>query len=118
MTFMIELPLRIESEANGREHWGAKAGRVKRQRDQMALMIPKHRLPGLPCTVTLTRIAPRHLDGDNLQSGFKAVRDGIADRLGIKDNDPRVTWLYAQRRGPPKQYACHIEITKTEAACG
>jgi len=116
MTFSIELPIRIESEANGRGHWAAKAGRAKRQREQMQLLIPKHKLPGLPCAVTLTRIAPRRLDGDNLQSGFKAVRDGIADRMGIKDNDPRVTWAYDQRRGAPNQYACRIDIAKTEPA--
>jgi crossover junction endodeoxyribonuclease RusA len=114
MSFSIELPIRIESEANGREHWAPKMNRVKMHR-QAAIAIPKHKLPGLPCMVTLTRIAPRRLDGDNLQSGFKALRDGIADRMGVKDNDPGVTWVYAQERAAPKVYACRISITKGES---
>lgn len=100
------LPLRIESVANKREHWGKRAARAKAHRFA-ALAVPAH---PLPCTVTLTRIAPRALDDDNLQSGFKALRDGIADRLGVKDNDPRVTWRYAQERGQPKQYAVRVCI--------
>ena len=117
VTYILELPLRIESVANGREHWAQKAGRTKRHR-QAALALVKSKLPGLPCQVKLTRIAPRRLDGDNCQSGFKALRDGIADRLGVDDGDSRVTWVYAQERGQPNQYACRIEITKLEAACG
>lgn len=110
MTFRLTLPLRIESVANLREHWGARAGRAKRQREQVGFAVPKHKLPGLPVTVILTRIAPRRLDGDNLQSGCKALRDGIADRLGVNDNDPRVTWRYEQERGEPGEYAVRIEI--------
>lgn len=34
----------------------------------------------------------------------------IADRLGVDDNDPRVTWCYCQQCGQPKQYAARIEI--------
>ena len=125
MTLRIELPLRIESVANGSHgHWRTKAGRTKRQREAVQLAIPKHKLPGLPCEVKLIRLAPRRLDGDNLQSGFKAVRDGVADRMGIKDNDPRVTWVYDQRRGEARQYGCVIEISPmpetrfSESACG
>jgi hypothetical protein len=60
--------------------------------------------------VTLIRVAPRKLDDDNLQSGFKALRDGIADRLGVKDNDPRVKWKYDQVRGRAKEYAARVRI--------
>lgn len=103
----IELPLRIESTANLREHWAKKAKRTKNHR-QAAIVIPAH---PLPCVVTLTRIAPRALDDDNLRSGLKALRDGIADRLGVKDNDPRVEWRYAQMRTMrPKHYACLVQI--------
>lgn len=102
----VDLPLRIESVANLREHWAAKAKRTKAHR-MAALAIKPH---PLPCVVTLTRIAPRALDDDNLRSGFKGLRDGIADRLGIADNDPRIEWRYAQERGKPKEYAARVQI--------
>lgn len=107
--FCIELPLRIHSVANRREHWATRARRTKRDR-AAALAIPRHWLPELPCVVTLTRIAPRKLDDDNLQSGFKALRDGVADRLGVDDADPRVTWRYHQERGQAGEYAARVEV--------
>lgn len=101
-----ELPLRIESVANKREHWSRKAQRTKLHR-MAAIAVPAH---PLPCVVTLMRIAPRALDDDNLASGFKALRDGIADRLGVDDRDPRVTWRYIQGRGKAKEYAARVWI--------
>lgn len=103
---MIELPLRIESTANKRWHWSVRA-RHNRVHRMAALAVPQH---PLPCVVTLTRIAPRLLDSDNNVYGFKSLRDGIADRLGVKDNDPRVEWRYRQERGKRKEYACRVSI--------
>jgi hypothetical protein len=103
---MVELPLRIESCANLREHWAKRANRARSHR-LAAIAVPIH---PLPCVVTIVRIAPRELDSDNLASGCKALRDGIADRLGVKDNDPRVVWRYAQARGKPKEYAVRVVI--------
>lgn len=102
----VELPLRIESVANRREHWATRARRTKVHR-LAALAVPQH---PLPCVVTLIRVAPRALDDDNLSSGFKALRDGIADRLGVKDNDPRVTWRYGQVKGKAKEYAARVKV--------
>lgn len=102
----VDLPLRIVSCANLREHWAKRANRARSHR-LAAIAVPMH---PLPCVVTLTRIAPRELDDDNLRSGFKALRDGIADRLGVNDNDPRVRWEYGQERGAPKQYAARVTI--------
>jgi hypothetical protein len=107
---MIELPLRIESVANLREHWRKRAARAKGHK-LAALAVPVH---PLPCVVTLTRIAPRELDDDNLQSGFKALRDGIAARLGVDDRDPRIRFQYRQQKGPPKVYAARVDIQPTE----
>lgn len=109
----VTLPIRIESVANKREHWAAKARRTKFHRNA-ALAIPSRFLPEPPCTVILTRIAPRKLDSDNLASGFKALRDGIADRLGIDDGDERVTWRYAQEKGKPREYAARVEFEEVE----
>lgn len=103
----VELPLRVESESNGREHWAVKAKRTRLQRHTACALVPFH---PLPCVVTLIRIAPRALDDDNLAGGFKAIRDGIADRLGVNDRDPRVQWRYAQRTGKPKFYAAIVRI--------
>jgi hypothetical protein len=64
----------------------------------------------LPLVVTLTRVAPSNgLDGDNLQGSLKACRDGVADWLGVDDRDPRVTWLYEQRRGKEWSVEVHVE---------
>ena len=106
----ITIPMRIVSEANLREHWAKKARRVKQQRALVAIMLPKTDLPPLPVTVTMTRTAPRKLDGDNLQRAFKATRDEVAKQLGADDADPRIDWRYAQERGGVKEYACRIDI--------
>lgn len=44
------------------------------------------------------------------------TRDGVADALGVDDRDPRVEWVYGQRRGSAKDatlalgYGVSIEI--------
>jgi hypothetical protein len=106
--FTITIPLRLDSMLNLRLHHMSKHRKVKAQREA-AIVVPCG--TPVPCTVLLTRIAPRELDGDNLQGAFKALRDGIAARLGVDDRDRRVTWLYDQERGQPKEYAVRITIT-------
>lgn len=46
--------------------------------------------------VTLVSFRRRLLDGDNLEGGFKAVRDAVASKLGVDDNEQFVDWEYAQ----------------------
>lgn len=116
----LTIPLRTYSEANKKEHWAVKAKRVKAQRETIAwawIGVPDWQrrafytgihLDGI--TVALTRIAPRELDGDNLQRSFKAIRDEVAKQLGVDDRDKRITWLYAQRSGKVKEYAVEIRI--------
>lgn len=98
----VTLPLRVVSESNARGHWAGKARRTKQARETVGLVVGTHlrvcKAP-LPVVVTLTRIAPRQLDDDNLRGALKAARDGVADALGIDDRDDRVEWLYGQRRG-------------------
>lgn len=103
---VVEIPLRIESMANCSLPWYKKAKLIKSYRNAAILV----RKPQIPCQVYLTRIAPRDLDDDNLRGAFKALRDGIADRIGLPDNDPRVQWFYKQERGKPKEYAVRVEI--------
>jgi hypothetical protein len=71
-----------------------------------------------PFVVTLTRIAPRKLDSDNLNSAFKAMRDGIADWLCVDDGHESVTWVYAQRKGRKGEYAAEVAIQMPAATMG
>jgi hypothetical protein len=50
------------------------------------------------------------LDDDNLASGFKAARDGVADWLGIDDGSPRLSWRYGQRKSKPGEYAAEVSV--------
>jgi hypothetical protein len=114
MNIVVTVPVKIESSLNLREHWRVRANRNTSHRAAAffglkSLGISTGDRPD-GCTVTLTRIAPRELDGDNLQGGFKSVRDGVADWLGMDDGDKRITWLYAQERGAPRHYAARIEV--------
>lgn len=103
----ITIPgFRTVSELNAHEAWQARSRRAKQQRSLVGLCLRASGVAGMmgdaPLDVTFVRVAPsRGLDpGDNLPSSQKHVRDGVADVLGINDNDPRVTWHYAQRTGP------------------
>ena len=113
----LTLPIRTVSEANRREHWAAKAKRVANHRGVvgLALRVHLHRLDSAgELVVTLTRLAPRRLDSDNAVGSFKALRDGIADTLGVDDGDARITWNYGQEKS--KTYGVRIEIRRRECA--
>lgn len=109
---IVSIPLRIESTPNLREHHMARSKRNREQRTSTWYALKAAKMPYvLPCIVTITRVAPRLLDTDNLAAGCKAIRDGIADWLELLDNHPNITWNYAQERGQPKEYAVKVEIT-------
>jgi hypothetical protein len=113
LNIVVTLPIKIESSLNLREHWRTRANRNSSHRAAAFISLrgmTKWRPEVLPCTVTLTRIAPRELDDDNLAGGFKSVRDGVADWLGVDDRDRRIAWVYRQERGAPKHYAARVEI--------
>jgi hypothetical protein len=104
-TLAFELPIDTLSELNTHEHWTLKARRVKRQRREahkICLISGK----GFKLSetskieITLTRLAPRTLDSDNLVGALKAVRDGVADWLGIDDGSDRIIWNYNQEYLP------------------
>lgn len=122
------LPIKTVSEANSSEHWSKKAKRHKRQQFLVRYMFNKETEKiRLPCTVTLTRLSPRTLDTDNLQTSMKYIRDEISELLipekagayitrkgtvkrkkGHADNDPRISWCYAQEKW--KVLAVKIQI--------
>jgi hypothetical protein len=116
----VTLPIRLLSEANLRQHWAEKARRARAQRLATWGGV-RAAGPGRlrwPLDVTITRVAPRQLDDDNLRGACKAVRDGIADALGLpSDRDPRVVWLYAQEKSTrPGEYAVRISIVSRETS--
>lgn len=118
--------LLIESESNvsrgGAAFW-ATANRAAEQRATI-LDTLKDCWPDRPVlsadyfvVFTLTRIAPRTLDsGDNISTAFKHVKDAIAEWLGVNDRDPRIKWLFEQRK-LPKRYGLIIEIQPRVQIC-
>ena len=105
------VPMRIQSVANLREHWSARGKRAKAQRYGIAARLHAAGFCRGASVVTLTRIAPRPLDTDNLSSGFKALRGGVADWLHIDDSTKTgIEWRYAQRRGKPNEYAVEVNL--------
>jgi hypothetical protein len=114
---IIDIPIRVVSEANSREHWHKKARRHHDQKIAVANYYDSLPIkPTLPCHVSLIRVAPRKLDFDNLVSAFKYIRDAISEKLtgdpraGRSDDDPRIEWSYKQQSGGSKIYAIKIEI--------
>lgn len=94
----IALPLKLESEANVRCHWRVRWRRGREQKNAVALALHGHdpyevRLPAM---VTIRRVGKRKLDSDNLVISAKAVRDSVADWLGVDDGSDEVTWRYEQ----------------------
>lgn len=109
----ITLPIRLVSVANGSHgHWTARYGRNKMLRGLVCLKLAatREKPPLFPVVVTLTRTSPGTLDDDNLAYAFKSCRDSVADFLGVKDNDPRIEWRYAQVRGKAREYAVRVAI--------
>ncbi len=109
------LPLKLVSVLNLRECWQKRAARAKLHRSNaMYYLLAQNgtNRPKLPVAVILTRLAPRELDGDNLQASFKAVRDGVADYFSTDDRNPGIEWQYKQEKA--KDYGIRIEIKEIQ----
>lgn len=119
MSQVIALPFFLPSRANYRGHTRSRKHikMVREQRSQTNLFLCVQALkPELPCTIKLTRIAPRTLDPDeNLPMSFKSVKDGICDWLGVDDgvkSRDLVKWSYHQQKpDKPRGFGCLIEIS-------
>lgn len=103
------IPLRSGKSKRTKAHRGlaalmVNAGTSKAQRDELAR----------GCSVKLIRVAPRRLwdTSESAPSALAAVRDGVADSLGVDDRDAeeggRVAWSYGQEQGP---YGVRIELS-------
>lgn len=101
---IVQVPIRTGRGLNNREHWRERVRRVRDERFAVGLILNtcKGQCPAGPgWVVTLTRCAPSGgLDGDNLQGALKAVRDEVAEFLGVDDGSAVVVWTYDQRRAP------------------
>lgn len=116
---VLYFKIRLWSEANIDDHWSKKRNRRLFQQNYIA---QQWYTLGLdikpPVRVTLTRLAPRTLDDDNLVTAFKSIRDRVASLIvpGLKpgraDNDPRIEWKYSQEKN--KQYQVKITLEPVE----
>lgn len=101
----LEVPIKTGTGLNSREHWGTRAKRVKKERMAVWAVWLRRKAPvcvPLPVVVKLTRVSPgtRPLDDDNLRGSLKAIRDQVAEELGVDDGDTdSVRFEYAQERG-------------------
>lgn len=112
----VTVPIRTTRGPNQSEHHYARHRRVKREHEAVAWVLPKER-PPLPCEVVMTRITParagRLLDDDNIRGSLKAIRDAVAEWLGVDDGGPMVKWSYRQERGD--DWAVRIEFSDSLA---
>lgn len=116
MTIEIKIPIRLISEANNTDHWRVKHKRKKKIQALLLTYWPDESIE-LPCTVTMTRIAPRELDYDNLVYANKALFDSICGKLrpgflpGRADRTDLIKPIYLQEKGEPKEYSVKIKVS-------
>lgn len=103
---------RLELVANARRGRGGFSASTRaaheRRLGMLAITANEERPPTLPVVVTLTRVGKGSPDWDNVVGAFKHVRDGVADGLGVRDNDRRVEWRYETRKS--KTFAIEIAV--------
>lgn len=117
------IPIRLLSEGNNNDHWTKKHKRRKMQQ-QWTSVFWRRDIGNIkpPVAITLVRQAPRTLDGDNLQTAFKWIRDAIADLIipGLKpgraDNLEGLTFHYDQEKS--KEYGVKVIVEKNPDALG
>lgn len=114
----IHADIRIESEANRREHWAPKRIRRLHQQAMIAAVCREQRAAmralRIPLRITFTRFGPRRIDSDNLANGFKACRDALMRWIGdgtYDDGDESIEWCYQQVANGQRIYAVRIELT-------
>ncbi len=114
---MFVFPLKTVSEANVRSHPQVRAKRVREQKEATAMYAMGAGLHGLsvearPLCITLTRMATKKLDSDNLAGSMKAVRDALAHVLRLDDGDDEAAiWEYGQEKSKARdEYLVRVEV--------
>lgn len=114
MRLTFTIPITTESMSNARLHWAVKAKKVKAQRTATAYRTPPAlKALGPLLVVTLTRVAPRELDDDNLRGALKGVRDQVASALGVDDRSRLVRWEYGQEKG---EASVRVDVAREQPA--
>lgn len=90
-------------------HWYKLVRMKNKQKKATRICLVGKEIPPAPLLVTITRLAPRKLDDDNLQGACKFIRDEIARKVGIDDGSSQYTWRYEQKTA--KTYGVDVEIT-------
>lgn len=104
LDYLFTIPIRTVPLSNSRPaHWSQRHRHVKAERKATwaaALRAKLEKLkPWETATVTMRRVSRGTLDDDNLPVALKAVRDQLAEHLGLPhDADPRVKWVVEQER--------------------
>jgi len=114
---LLVLDLKLANEANSSEGWRVKHARHKKQKRQIFFeMIPIKHLIKLPCTLKITRFAPKMLDRhDNLPYSSKWVNDQLCAEItgdlrpGRADDHDGFAFQYDQVKS--KKYYVKIEIS-------
>lgn len=103
--------IKTVSEANQREHWGARSVRKKLQQKDFKYLWSLYR-PKVtpPATITFTRYSCKLMDNDNLAGAFKHVRDQLAKEIGIDDGSDQIVWQYRQERTAKRENYFTVEI--------
>ena len=107
---VVNVPIRLGSGQNNREHHMVRHRRVKFERQAVSWLLVGKPRPPLPCVVRMVRISPSaiKLDDDNLTASCKAVRDEIATWLKVDDGRADlVAYSAHQERGP---WGLRIEV--------
>ena len=111
--------IRLRSAANISEHWSkARTIRIHQQKHIWSAWKVQGVDIKLPVLITLTRMAPRTLDDDNLVTAFKSIRDIVADLItpglqpGRADNKEGIKFAYSQEKN--KQYSIRITLEPPE----
>ncbi len=100
----------VSNKRKGRGGFAASTrAALQRRMGCLAVAASEEPAPPLPVVVTLTRVGPGWPDWSNTVGAFKHIQDGVADALGLSnDEDPRITWKYERRR--EKKFAIEIAI--------
>jgi hypothetical protein len=97
----FQLPIHTVSEANNFDPWKKKHLRHKAQHKAIwEAFYPYRPFIKLPCTIKMTRVAPKSLDVfENLPMSMKYIVDAVCTELtgerraGLADSDERITMI-------------------------
>lgn len=99
----VSIAYKLALVANSRRgrggHAASKRAAHERRLGLLAITASAEPAPSLPVVVTLTRVGKGSPDWDNVVGAMKHIRDGVADGLGVRDNDSRIEWRYETRKG-------------------